>query len=117
MSADRFEPDAAVVALLPPEDAAKFERWEPINDPRPRPHHAGPRRKPYRSECMCPCHTRRGMLHMQACCEPDPDRDAESIARVAARRGFDEDHSVERGPARRGSIKRSHRAEGRNFID
>ena len=31
--------------------------------------------------------------------------------------GFDEDHKVETRDGRHGSIKRSHRAEGRNWID
>lgn len=25
-----------------------------------------------RDECMCPCHTNPGMLHIVACCEGDP---------------------------------------------
>lgn len=38
------------------------------------------------------------------------------VVQKPAALGFDEDHSVER-PGRVGSVKRSHRAEGRNWID
>lgn len=35
----------------------------------------------------------------------------------AAKASFAENHEVETKPRRRGSVKRSHRAEGRNWVD
>ena len=37
-------------------DAPVFEGWE----------------LPYRKDCPCPCHRTEGMMHIDACCKPDP---------------------------------------------
>jgi hypothetical protein len=58
-------------------------------------------------ECICDPMDLAAMGHMLNCpCYPAD----------AAKHSFEEDHKV--GPSREGrSIKRSHRAEGRNWVD